>query len=64
MHHKDRHVVSTHASLSLSAMAAAMGRVGGLKGGPARAEALSPKRRSQIAKLAAERRWALKKEVT
>ena len=30
---------------------------GGQKGGPARAKSLTPKRRSEIAKLAAEARW-------
>ena len=34
------------------------GRKGGLKGGPARHRALSPKKRSQIAKKAAKARWA------
>lgn len=33
-------------------------RKGGLKGGKARAEALSPRRRSEIAKKAAQKRWA------
>lgn len=33
------------------------GRLGGVKGGKARAEQLSPERRSQIAKKAAESRW-------
>jgi hypothetical protein len=37
--------------------AAALGRLGGLKGGAARAAALSPKRRREIAKLAAQARW-------
>ncbi len=37
--------------------AAALGRKGGLKGGPARAKALSSKRRSEIAKKAAKARW-------
>lgn len=37
--------------------AAALGRLGGLKGGPARAAALSPKRRREIAKAAARARW-------
>jgi len=37
--------------------AAALGRRGGLKGGPARAEALSPKKRSEIARKAARTRW-------
>ena len=37
--------------------AAALGRLGGLKGGPARAAALSAKRRRAIAKGAAKARW-------
>ena len=37
-----------------------MGRRGGLKGGRARAEKLSPERRSEIAKKAAMARWASK----
>jgi hypothetical protein len=38
--------------------AAALGRLGGLKGGPARAKALSAGRRREIASLAARRRWS------
>ena len=34
-----------------------LGRLGGLKGGKARAEKLSPRRRKQIAKQAALARW-------
>lgn len=37
--------------------AAALGRLGGLRGGPARAAALSPKRRREIAQAAAHARW-------
>ena len=37
--------------------AVALGRLGGLKGGKARAEKLSPKRRKEIAKKAASIRW-------
>ena len=37
--------------------AAALGRLGGLKGGPARAAALSPRRRREIAKAGARARW-------
>ena len=37
--------------------AVALGRLGGLKGGPARAKKLSNKRRSEIAQKAAEARW-------
>jgi len=38
--------------------AVALGRLGGLKGGPARKAALSPKRRREIARKAARARWA------
>jgi hypothetical protein len=41
--------------------AVALGRLGGLKGGRARASALSPSRRAQIAKKAARARWKAKK---
>lgn len=34
-----------------------LGRLGGLRGGKARAEALSPRRRKEIAKKAAASRW-------
>ena len=37
--------------------AVTLGRLGGLKGGKARAEKLSAKRRKEIAKKAAEARW-------
>ena len=37
--------------------AVALGRLGGLKGGKARAAKLSAKRRKEIAKKAAEARW-------
>lgn len=37
--------------------AVALGRLGGLKGGKARAKALSSRRRKQIARRAAEKRW-------
>lgn len=42
----------------VSAAAAALGRRGGLKGGPARAASLTAKKRSEIAKKAAAARWA------
>ena len=38
--------------------AVALGRLGGLKGGKARAEKLSPEQRKEIAKKAAEKRWS------
>jgi hypothetical protein len=40
--------------------AVALGRKGGLKGGKARAESLSARRRSDIAKRAAKARWKKK----
>jgi len=38
----------------------ALGRLGGLNGGRARAEKLSPERRVEIARRAAQARWASK----
>ena len=40
--------------------AVALGRLGGLKGGKARAKALTPEQRSEIAKKAARARWSKK----
>ena len=40
--------------------AKALGRKGGLKGGKARAEKLTPEQRSEIAKKAAQARWSKK----
>jgi len=40
--------------------AVALGRLGGLKGGKARAERLSSEKRKEIAKKAAEARWAVR----
>ena len=40
-----------------NAAAVSLGRLGGKKGGPARAKKLSKKRRIEIAKRAAETRW-------
>ena len=37
--------------------AVALGRLGGLKGGKARAEKLTPERRKEIARIAAQARW-------
>lgn len=39
--------------------AVALGRLGGLRGGKARAEALSPQKRRQIARKAAKARWGV-----
>lgn len=41
--------------------AVTLGRLGGLKGGRARAEKLSPKKRKEIARKAAQSRWARRK---
>jgi hypothetical protein len=41
---------------------AAAGKLGGLKGGKARAAALTPEQRSEIAKKAAETRWNKKSD--
>jgi hypothetical protein len=40
--------------------AVALGRLGGLKGGAARAKALSAKKRKEIARNAAKKRWGKK----
>jgi methenyltetrahydromethanopterin cyclohydrolase len=40
--------------------AVSLGRLGGLKGGPARAKRLSPKKRKEIAQKAAKTRWSSK----
>jgi hypothetical protein len=42
------------------AAAVALGRLGGLKGGKARTEKLSPERRKEIAQRAASARWGKK----
>ena len=42
--------------------AVALGKLGGRKGGKARAEKLTPEQRSAIAKKAAQARWAKKRE--
>lgn len=42
--------------------AVALGRLGGLKGGKARAQALSARQRSRIASKAAEAKWAKHKK--
>jgi len=45
-----------------STKAAAAGKLGGLKGGPARKKALSPARRKEIALKAARARWGKKQQ--
>jgi hypothetical protein len=49
-------------SLGKNPAAVALGRQGGLKGGKARAESLSPARRKEIASKAAAKRWSGNKE--
>jgi hypothetical protein len=46
---------------AVSAAASALSKLGASKGGDARRDALSPKRRSEIAKKAAAARWGVKK---
>jgi len=41
-----------------NAAAVALGKLGGLKGGRARADKLTPEQRGEIAQRAAKRRWA------
>ena len=48
-------------SVAVNPHAAALGRLGGLKGGPARAAALTPDQRCDIARRAARKRWGLDK---
>jgi len=40
-----------------NAAAVALGRLGGLKGGRARSESLTPEKRAEIARKAAAKRW-------
>lgn len=47
-------------AITINQAAATLGRLGGLKGGPARAKKLTAKKRSLIAKKAALKRWAKK----
>jgi len=50
------------ASIAKNPAAVALGRLGGLKGGRARADKLTEERRREIASLAAEKRWKDKKK--
>jgi hypothetical protein len=53
-------VVVPPAELAKNPAAVALGRLGGLKGGKARAASLTKKERSEIAKKAAKARWETK----
>jgi len=52
-----RLIVDTAMDEGKNPAAVVLGRLGGLKGGPARAKNLSAKRRKAIAKKAAQARW-------
>jgi hypothetical protein len=52
--------LSTREGPTKNPAAVALGRLGGLKGGTARAESLSAARRKEIAKKAALKRWSKK----
>jgi len=53
-----RHSPAEHNQREKNPAAVALGRLGGLKGGKARAEALSEDERREIARKAAEARWS------
>jgi hypothetical protein len=53
--------VAESAKETISRVAAELGRRGGLRGGKARANALSPNKRRAIAKKAAAARWSKRK---
>lgn len=55
-------VVERRRPVGASVHAAALGRRGGLKGGPARAAKLSVQRRREIARLAARARWSRRRK--
>jgi hypothetical protein len=54
----ERQAVTDDSAFAKDPAAVALGRRGGLKGGKARAAKLSPERRSEIARAAAQKRWA------
>jgi hypothetical protein len=54
---REYHRLSRLSNTSLKSIAKTLGRRGGLKGGPARAKALTPDQRSESAKNAARARW-------
>ena len=57
---RDVEPVEEAAEPEKSPAAVALGRLGGKKGGPARAKKVSKKRRSEIARKAAQARWESK----
>ena len=56
----DEIIAETEAQPEKNPAAVALGRLGGLKGGKARAAKLSPAKRKAIAKKAAQARWSTK----
>ena len=57
--------VATHtSSIEKNPAAVALGRLGGLRGGPARAKSLTARRRREIARKAANARWKRHSEPT
>ncbi len=57
----DRSGYYSYMSEEKNPAAVELGRLGGLKGGKARAEKLSPERRKEIARKAAKARWEKKR---
>ena len=58
----DAHKAAHQKAKEKNPAAVALGRLGGLKGGKARAATLSPEKRKQIARAAARRRWGTNKK--
>lgn len=54
-------IVKEHTEPATPSASQVSGKKGGLKGGVARAEKLSPEKRSEIARRAAQARWATNK---
>jgi len=52
------HVINDEAQVAKNPAAVTLGRLGGKKGGKARAQKLTPEQRSEIARKAAKARWA------
>ena len=56
----DQVTIEAEAQPEKNPAAVALGRMGGLKGGKARAESLTPAKRKKIAQKAAKARWGTK----
>lgn len=57
-------VASPGSVSAISQYLATIGRQGGIKGGKARAKSLTPERKKEIARLAAQARWKDSRSVT